>query len=48
MQGAMFHLSGPARLATFGVMSFLSRFRPDKIAARNDWLMSYDATAQAI
>jgi salicylate hydroxylase len=47
-QGAMFHLAGPARFATFGAMSLLSRFRPGKIAARNDWLMSYDATAQTI
>jgi len=44
-QGAMFNLSGPvARLRTFGAMSFDSRFNPRKVAARSDWLMSYDAS----
>jgi salicylate hydroxylase len=47
-QGALFHLSGAARIAAFGALSLVSRFSPEKIAARSDWLMSYDATAQAV
>jgi salicylate hydroxylase len=48
-QGAIFHLSSPlARLSTYGAMSLTSRLRPEKAAARGDWLMSYDATSSTI
>jgi salicylate hydroxylase len=48
-QGKMFHLSNPLkRYVMFGGMSLVSRLRPETIAARNDWLMSYDATSQAL
>lgn len=44
-QGAVFHLSSPlARLSTFGALSLASRFSPQRMAARSDWLMSYDAS----
>jgi salicylate hydroxylase len=47
-QGAIFHLSSPlARLSTYGAMSLASRLSPSKVAARSDWLMSYDAAAAA-
>jgi salicylate hydroxylase len=47
-QGAIFHLSSPlARLSTYGAMSIASRLSPAKVAARSDWLMSYDAAAAA-
>jgi salicylate hydroxylase len=47
-QGRLFHLSGAARLAAFAGMSLATRFKPEVIMARNDWLMSYDATAQGL
>jgi salicylate hydroxylase len=44
-QGALFHLAHPlARLSAHGAMRFASRFLPGAVAARQDWLMSYDAT----
>ena len=47
-QGAIFHLASPlARLSTYGAMSLASRLSPAKVAARSDWLMSYDADAAA-
>lgn len=47
-QGALFHTPGPlARLAGFGAMGLASRLLPEQVAARNDWLMAYDAIRQA-
>lgn len=44
--GAMFHLADPlSRLLTYGKMGLGSRLLPGVVAQRNDWLMSYDATA---
>ena len=45
--GALFHLSDPlARLVTYARMAFASRIARYQSARLDDWLMSYDATAE--